>query len=623
MTTDDTVTALGHRRADSAPSSDLDPIVSDVLKGQPTAVLELLAEAVVIHDRDGRWVYANPAAASLFGFESVVQMLATPTAQVLSRFVAHHEDGTPLKDEQRPGRRLLAGQSASPITVRVVDRETGRQSWRRTKATAAYDADGIPRLAINVIEDISIIKQAELAQRLLARASETLLSTLDPEQALAHLANSAVPDLADWCTVEIVDPDGQLCSVAVAHPDPEKAAFARDHARRNPASAHDAGVRTLVVRSGKTQVHNKITEAFLKERIPNDERRAVVRTLGISAVMVVPLVASDAVLGTITLMNAESERTFCDADRELAEELARRAGAALQNARLHAERSQIAKTLQASLSPAVLPEMPGVQIASLCRPGGGHDSVGGDFYDAVQGPSGWLVFLGDVTGRGVKAATLTAHARFTLRSLARVVPDPRDILALLNQSLLEQSGYLPCTVVLVLLKTVGDELLATSICAGHPQPLLIRGGKVASVGTPGLLLGAFQEVAWTSTTTPLRRGDVLVLITDGVTDNLGDHGRLGEDRARAALQGARDAPDAIARLDAKLRDFQIGPRPDDATAMALHFHGTIETNQAGVISRSLSGVSRFGDISVDATVVPDPERFAEPVLEHFACTRLG
>ena len=132
--------------------------------------------------------------------------------------------------------------------------------------------------------------------------------------------------------------------------------------------------------------------------------------------MVVPIAAGDRVIGIVTLGTSHSARRLGEAELALAGELGRRAGIAVENARLHDARSQIATTLQRSLLPPRLPVVPGVTIAARFRAAGETSDVGGDFYDLFPVGDAWMVIVGDVTGKGPGAATITSLARYTMRT---------------------------------------------------------------------------------------------------------------------------------------------------------------------------------------------------------------
>src|SRR5205085_9868520 len=137
-------------------------------------------------------------------------------------------EGAPLALEDLPGRRALMGEEAAPQVIQFVDRETGERRWSRIKARPVRDPDGSVRLAINVIEDITELKQGEQAQRFLAEASRVLADSLEYESTLAAIADLAVPGVADWFGVDLAgDAPGDVERVAVAHVDPAKVGTAK------------------------------------------------------------------------------------------------------------------------------------------------------------------------------------------------------------------------------------------------------------------------------------------------------------------------------------------------------------------------------------------------------------
>jgi PAS domain S-box-containing protein len=541
----------------------------ETVEAQQAAALGSLAEAVTIQDAHGTLVYANEAAARALGFASARELLATPVREIVDAYESFHEDGTPLDLRRLPGRLALAGERPEPMLIRAVNKATGEERWRLTKATAVLDAAGRPRLAVNVIEDVTEVKRAEVANRFLAEAGAVLASSLNYEETLAQVARLAVPELGDWCGVSIPDDRGFIRSVAVAHVDPGKVAFAREYNARYPGHVDDPTGSAQVMREGVSQLVNDIPDELLAASIPDPERLAQIRAIGMRSVLIVPMIAAGTAIGAISLVNAESGRTFTPADLALAEELGRRAGTAVQAARLYTERSQIAATLQASLLPAELPAIPGWSLASLYRAAGLENWVGGDFYDAVQTATGWLVTVGDVAGHGAEAAALTARARFTLRTSARLLGDPVAAVAELNQALSGTDRLSVCTVVCVLLEEHADGARATIVCAGHPLPLLLRDGTVEPVGRWGTMVGAWRDSRWIPEVVELVPGDQLVLYTDGVTDARGESERFGEERLREALQGATGARDAVTRVEAALDAFETGSQADDTAVVVL------------------------------------------------------
>ena len=396
----------------------------ETAEAQLGAALGSLAEAVTVQDASGKLVYANEAAAAVLGFDSARDLLATPPEEIVERYETFLDDGSPLTLERLPGRRVLAGEHPEPLVVRAIEKATGEEHWRVVKATAVRGPRGMPRMAVNVVEDITEVKRAELTQRLLARAGEVLGSTLDADEALQRLAAETVPQLADWCSAHLVAPSGEIRSAAVAHVDPAMLEFAREYRERWPVQPDDPTGAPAVIRTGVSELM-EIPDRLIVESVSDPEQLALLRTLGLRSVMVVPIVGAGAPIGALSFVSAESRRMFVAADLALAEELGRRAGTAIEHARLYEERSRIARTLQTGLLPASLPEISGWASAAMYRAAGEENLVGGDFYDAFAVDQGWMVVVGDVIGRGAEAATLTAVARSTLRATGRLVERPR------------------------------------------------------------------------------------------------------------------------------------------------------------------------------------------------------
>jgi PAS domain S-box-containing protein len=540
----------------------------ETAEAQLGAALGSLAEAVTVQDATGTLVYANEAAAAVLGFESASALLSMPPAEIVDRYDTFLEDGSPLTLDRLPGRRVLAGEQPEPLVVRAVEKRTGEERWRVVKATAVRAPDGRPRLAVNVVEDITEVKRAELTQRLLARAGEVLSSTLDADEALRRLAAETVPQLADWCSVHLVAPTGEIRSVAVAHVDPAMLEFAREYRERWPVQPDDATGPAAVIRTGVSELL-EVPDRLIVESVSDPEQLALLRTLGLRSVMVVPIAGAGAPIGALRFVSAESRRMFVAADLALAEELGRRAGTAVEHARLYEERSRIARTLQTGLLPARLPVISGWASAAMYHAAGEENLVGGDFYDAFAVDHGWMLVVGDVIGRGAEAATLTAVARSTLRATGRLVGDPIAVLEQLNRELLERPGMALCTVACLVLRETPDGAEVDVVCAGHPRPLLVRDGRVEPLGRWGPLLGAFPDERWATETQRIGPGDIVVLYTDGVLDTQGQDERFGEERLASALAGCRSAEGAVSAIDAALSAFQAGEQTDDTAVLAV------------------------------------------------------
>jgi PAS domain S-box-containing protein len=538
---------------------------------QLTAALSNLAEAIVVQDDDLTMLYANEAAAETLGYASAEVLLTTPREELVADADYFNEDGSPLVPEHYPTARVLRGEDPGPVTIRIVKRSTGEERWRVTKARSVTDSRGRTRLVVSVIEDITERKRSELAQRLLSRTGEALASSTDYEQTLREVAGLAVPELADWCGVSMPDRTGVIRQVAVVHSDPAKVEFARRLAQQYPNHTSDDGGSAQVLRDGQPQLVPEIPDELLTDAVDDPELLELVRSLGMRSVVMVPMVAASGTpTGVISFVNAESGRVFTEGDLNLCTEIGRRAGLAVENARLYSERSTIARTLQRALLPPALPEIPGFSLATLYRPAGQENWVGGDFYDAFEVNGGWMVVVGDVAGRGAPAASLTAYSRHVLRTAAQLHDDPLDAVTFLNRQLHDRPGAALCTLCCVLLRERGPDAEATVVCGGHPLPFAIRrDGTPEPVGAWGTMLGAWTTATFPRTTTTLGAGEQFVLYTDGVTDTTGETERYGDERLQALLADAREPDEALRRIEDALVEFEHGDQADDTCALAI------------------------------------------------------
>jgi serine phosphatase RsbU (regulator of sigma subunit) len=272
----------------------------------------------------------------------------------------------------------------------------------------------------------------------------------------------------------------------------------------------------------------------------------------------------------MTFCSAESLRRLTHEDVELAEQLGRRAAVAVENSRLHTELSRVAQTLQQSLLPGDLPDVPGWEIASLYRPAGAEQriEIGGDFYEVFSTGAASFALIGDVTGHGVAAATLTALMRYGARFASRLEPQPAAILRRLDEELRIRPEGVLCT---ALCARLHERRLA--VCsAGHPPAMIVDSeGRVSEAPQAGPLLGAFADANWEQTTIEVGADQLILLYTDGVIETAGANERFGAERLRRLLfEHPRLSPsETLARLEDALTTFSGGVTSDDVAALAL------------------------------------------------------
>jgi serine phosphatase RsbU (regulator of sigma subunit)/PAS domain-containing protein len=540
------------------------------------AILAGVADAVTVQGHDGRLTYVNDAAVRLLGYKDRETLLAASPGELAAGFEMLGEDGNPFPLDKLPGRRALAGEVAEPVIIRYRMRATGEDRWSRVKARPLLAPDGSVAQAINVIEDITDLKQVEETQRLLAEAGRVLAGSLDYEETLHKVAWLAVPALADWCTVDVVGDRG-LERVAVAHADPSKAELA-EQLRGVWIDPGGTVGPAAVLRTGRSELHRHVDEAHYRAAALNPAHREAMLQIGARSNASVSMTVRGQRVGVITLSTAESGRTLGPEQVTVLEELGRRAAVAVDSARVHRQRSAIARTLQESLLPPQLPEIPGIETAALYRAAGEGIDVGGDFYDLFNvSEDEWIAVIGDVCGKGAEAAAVTALARYTIRTAAVRRRSPAAIMRWLNDAMCraDLDGRF-CTIACAHIDTSRTAIRVSIALGGHPPVLLRRAsGEVEELGEPGTLLGLVRDPKLEDTHTEIGAGDALVLYTDGIIEARAPERVLGPEDLRAALAAVpgESAQAVVERLSALAVGKEGTPPRDDIAILALRARG--------------------------------------------------
>ncbi|HET8628885.1 MAG TPA: GAF domain-containing protein [Thermomicrobiales bacterium] len=334
--------AIGRRRAEDRLRESRD---------QLRVILGGVADAITAQDAGGRLVYANDSAVRTLGYPSAEALMATTRAEMLGRFAIFDEAGRPFPLDRLPGRQALRGREPAERTLAFRVLATGEERWAVVKARPVFDAAGRVALAISIFRDITAERRAAADVRLLAEASSALAGSLDSRATLAALAHLAVPRLADWCVVYLADEDGAARRLALVHADPAKQALLADLGRFHPPTvrAPDHPV-ARALREAAPILLPDVDAALVASVAEDVEHLRVLRALAPASAMVVPLVARDRTLGAIILVAAESGRRYGPADLVVAEELARRAALATDNARLYLRAQEALRTRDQFLS---------------------------------------------------------------------------------------------------------------------------------------------------------------------------------------------------------------------------------------------------------------------------------
>jgi PAS domain S-box-containing protein len=303
-------------------------------RDQLEIILRGVGDGITVQDQSGRILFANDGAARLSGFSSPAPLLTTPLEELMKRLDVCDESGQPFAPAELPAQRALAGEQ-SPEAVVKFRLGTGEERWSLVRATPVRDPHGCVKLAVNIFHDITQRKRAEETQQFLAEVGVALAGSLDYTTTLASVARLCVPRLADWCTLDVMEEGGTLKRLAVAHRDPERVQWAHEIHRRYPSDPDAPRGLYQVIRTGQAELFAEITDDQLVAAARDPDHLRILRELGMTSVIFVPLRARGRTLGALSLISAESRRRFGPADLELAEEVGRRAGLAADNARLY------------------------------------------------------------------------------------------------------------------------------------------------------------------------------------------------------------------------------------------------------------------------------------------------
>jgi PAS domain S-box-containing protein len=414
----------------------------------------------------------------------------------------------------------------------------------------------------------------------LAEAGRLLSGSLDYEVVLDRSVALLLEAFAALVAIDVVNADGRLERVAMGHVDPVKRQ-AMERLRHNPI--RPGSHSWVVLQTGEPRLVDEISDDDLRRAMVDDELYETAREIAYGPAMIVPMTARGGTVGLMFVARPRGDEPFTSDHLALAVDLAARAGSAVDNARLFAERSNVAETLQRSLLPPRLPDVPGLELGARYRPAYAGLQVGGDFYDCYAVGDGWAFMLGDVVGTGPRAAAVTAVVRHTARAVAPYVDGPAAVALAVREAIVAgQDDEVFCTLLYGSIAAhPGGGVLLSVVGAGHPQPYVLRaGGEVERVPTTGSLLGGVPPLGIEPVEVRLAPGDALVGVTDGVLEarrarsldapvlsaDFFDEPRLRDLLAASAGRSA----DAIAgAVEAAVLEFTEGRAPDDLAVLVL------------------------------------------------------
>lgn len=508
---------------------------------------------------DNPLVWVNPAFTRLTGY---------PAAEVVGRNLRFLQGEGTDPDAVERLRRAIANRQAEAVTI-LNRRKDGTPFWNHVSINPVFGADGDVVGFVGIQTDVSEQvrlnqehEQALEAERIARRETERararlstlveattqLAATLDLDEALDRLASISVPRMADWVAINLVDARGKIYSTTVRHRDGLEDLIER-FIELQPVSLNDrSGVHRLLAGSEPILMAEVSPEA-VAGNFTDPEMVAVVAGLGLGSIIYVPLVSRlQRIVGTMILVATPTGRRFNQEDLETAADLGRRAGLAIDHARIYEHEHRAAVILQRSLLPR-LPAVRGVTIAARYLPGEDTADVGGDFYDVLPLRDGSIGFaIGDVVGHDMTAAAAMGHLRGILRACAWddaededgqndpgiVLDRVDDLVQRLEVASLATLFYGRLT----LGSASGDPATLRFANAGHPEPLLrAPSGAVERLpGNAGLLLGVADAGPRPATEVVVPPGSTLIAYTDGLVERRGVSIDEGIDALAAAVE---------------------------------------------------------------------------------------
>ena len=513
--------------------------------------------------------------------EGVRQLLQEGAADSASAMLAAGE-ARDLIEALAPRSMLIEPLVARGRTIALITLFDGEE-WNAARLETA--AEVATRAALAVDNSRAYVRaqasQAEALRyarrmRLLGDVSDLLSSTLDQRLAVTQLASLVVPELADWCIVTVNAGSGRARDLGWAHRDPACDDALGVYARKQFDAMNPAAAVAVCLRTGEPVIVPEMPPALLDTWISEAGARADLGRLAPGSVAVFPLKAGDLVMGAIALVTLASRGPLNSQELDTAAEVARRAGLALDNARLYGQQRQLAETLQRSLlTEPPTPER--FQIAVRYMPAAAEAQVGGDWYDAFEQPDGALVCaIGDVIGHDSRAAAAMGQLRGLLRGIGYTTgARPASLLRRLDEAMEGLQVDTSATAVVAQLESrpdTGATLLRWSN-AGHPPPMLIDvAGEVRALEAESvdLLLGFDCATHRSESSCELLPGSTLLLYTDGLVERRGvslDDGLAGLLATLTRLGG-----EPLESLcDELLKELLPGVAEDDIAIVAVRF----------------------------------------------------
>lgn len=525
-------------------------------------VVESTQDAVLSKNLMGVITSWNPAAERLYGY-SEEEAIGEHISLLIP---ADHKD-----EEKEILARVRRGERVETYETERIRKDGARIDVSLTVSPIEHSQRGIIGASV-IARDITEETRRRRAQEFLIAATRGLDVSLDFDRTARTIVETAVPDLAELCVIDLVRSDGWIGDSIVGAASPAAGSMLEEIRRHAPLDPNGEHPVAQVLRAGRPMVWRDLTSPdVMRAVVQSDEHRRLIEETRYQSAAVAPLVARGLTLGAISFLHARTDLRYDANDLQLLGELADRAALALDNARLYEERDRIAQNLQRGLRPPEPPYVADLDISVVFDPYGEGIEIGGDLYDILPTDDGCWIMIGDVAGKGSAAAGVAVALRHSMRGLARQIDEPELLLAQLNEMLLEGRSLNDfATAVLVRLRREGERWHFSLATAGHPPAIHVKPSGPVQLGG-GSVLGAWADSPLGHHEGELLPEETLVLATDGWFEAGPAETHVGSEAFGAMAHSFADLD--LAEMTEALRQDAIsrsgGPLRDDMVVLAV------------------------------------------------------
>jgi PAS domain S-box-containing protein len=452
------------------------------------AMFNQAAVGITLVALDGQFIQVNPALCEITGYshEELIQMNFQE--------ITHPDD---LEVDWENARRVLAQETSGYSLEKRYIRKDGSIVWVNLTSSAVCDDQGLPKYALGIIEDISERqaalrdrKQFETTQNFLVEASTLLAASLDYEIALGSVANLAVPTLADWCIVDVFQEDWSSQQIAIAIADPTKQNIL-DEIRRGYPPKNRAKQLVQQLRLGISVFYPELSDSHLVEMAEDDEHLQLLRSLSIRSLMVIPVRSRGQLFGAISFFTAESGRYYQQTDLALAEDIARRAATAIDNARLYQETQQARQAAERSVNRTILLQRITAALSEALTPQQVADVVVNQGIATLEATAGSVVLLDQlgttlkvVQAVGYPQSLIDTWASFPITAPNQIAETVRTRAPIFVESLAAMIAKYP---------NLADIVTRTGNNAWASIPLIAEGKVIGALGLSFITGQIFNE----------------------------------------------------------------------------------------------------------------------------------